>query len=226
MNTILIVDDDPNIRKLIRLYLENSSFSVREAADGRLALDMLTHEKIDLAIIDVMLPYLDGIKLTEEIRSFLDIPILMVTAKGESQDKVKGFNAGTDDYIVKPFDPVELVLRVKSLLKRYKICLTNVIQLGTVTINMDNLTVSSDEEIVCLKKKECELLFMLAGSPGRIFTRSQLIEKIWGIDYEGDDRTVDVHIKRIRDKLSANNAYWSVITIRGIGYRFEEKQNA
>jgi len=101
-----------------------------------------------------MLPYLDGIKLTEEIRSFLDIPILMVTAKGESQDKVKGFNAGTDDYIVKPFDPVELVLRVKSLLKRYKICLTNVIQLGTVTINMDNLTVSSDEEIVCLKKNQ------------------------------------------------------------------------
>ena len=112
MNTILIVDDDPNIRKLIRLYLENSSFSVREAADGRLALDMLTHEKIDLAIIDVMLPYLDGIKLTEEIRSFLDIPILMVTAKGESQDKVKGFNAGTDDYIVKPFDPVEIGLSV------------------------------------------------------------------------------------------------------------------
>ncbi len=222
MNTILIVDDDPNIRKLIRLYLENSSFSVREAADGRLALDMLTHEKIDLAIIDVMLPYLDGIKLTEEIRSFLDIPILMVTAKGESQDKVKGFNAGTDDYIVKPFDPVELVLRVKSLLKRYKICLTNVIQLGTVTINMDNLTVSSDEEIVCLKKKECELLFMLAGSPGRIFTRSQLIEKIWGIDYEGDDRTVDVHIKRLRERL---NPFPSLLitTVRGMGYRLEDK---
>lgn len=221
MNTVLIVDDDPHIRKLIRLYLENSSFFVMEASDGKIALDMLFHEKVDLAIIDVMMPGLDGIELTEEIRSFLDIPILMATAKSESRDKVKGFNAGTDDYIVKPFDPVELVLRVKSLLKRYKITSTNLIQLGTVTINIENLTVSSNEEIVYLKKKECELLFMLASSPGRIFTRSQLIEKIWGMDYEGDERTVDVHILRLRERLKTFPSF-IITSVRGMGYRIED----
>lgn len=221
MNTVLIVDDDPHIRKLIRLYLENSSFFVMEASDGKIALDMLFHEKVDLAIIDVMMPGLDGIELTEEIRSFLDIPILMATAKSESRDKVKGFNAGTDDYIVKPFDPVELVLRVKSLLKRYKITSTNLIQLGTVTINIENLTVSSNEEIVYLKKKECELLFMLASSPGRIFTRSQLIEKIWGMDYEGDERTVDVHILRLRERLKPFPSF-IITSVRGMGYRIED----
>src|SRR4051794_3187248 len=140
-------------------------------------------------IVDVMMPRMDGIELTEDIRGYLDIPILMVTAKGESMDKVKGFRAGTDDYLVKPFDPVELVLRVKSLLKRYNISSTKVIQWGDVNIDLATLTVSSYEETVQLKKKECELLFMLASSPGRIFTRTQLIESLWGIDYEGDERT-------------------------------------
>lgn len=130
MSTILVVDDDSHIRKLIRLYLEKDQFSVVEAEDGQIALDILAHTKIDLAIVDVMMPHIDGIELTEDIRSYIDMPILMVTAKGESKDKVRGFNAGSDDYLVKPFDPIELVLRVKSLLKRYHVTPSNVIQLG------------------------------------------------------------------------------------------------
>jgi two-component system, OmpR family, response regulator len=222
MNTILVVDDDPHIRKLIKLYLENSQFTVVEAKDGREALDYVAHTKVDLMIVDVMMPRVDGIELTEDIRGYLDIPILMVTAKGESIDKVKGFQAGTDDYLVKPFDPVELVLRVKSLLKRYNVSRTQTIQLGEVNIDLETLTVSSHEETVLLKKKECELLFMLASSPGRIFTRTQLIESLWGLDYDGDERTVDVHIKRLRQRIESFSSL-SITTVRGLGYRLEGK---
>jgi DNA-binding response OmpR family regulator len=220
MNTILVADDDSHIRKLIRLYLEKNQFIVVEAADGQEALDILAHTKIDLVIVDVMMPNLDGIELTEDIRSYIDIPILMVTARGESKDKVRGFNAGSDDYLVKPFDPIELVLRVKSLLKRYHLTSSNVIQLGGVTIDLANLTVVAVERTVELKKKECELLFALAGSPGQIFTRTQLIENIWGVDYEGDERTVDVHIKRLRERLESFPEL-IISTVRGLGYRLE-----
>jgi DNA-binding response OmpR family regulator len=144
----------------------------------------------------------------------------MVTARGESKDKVRGFNAGSDDYLVKPFDPIELVLRVKSLLKRYHLTSSNVIQLGGVTIDLANLTVVAVERTVELKKKECELLFALAGSPGQIFTRTQLIENIWGVDYEGDERTVDVHIKRLRERLESFPEL-IISTVRGLGYRLE-----
>lgn len=222
MNTILVVDDDPHIRKLMRLYLENSQFSVVESNDGQEALDYIAHTKVDLMIVDVMMPRIDGIELTEDVRGYLDIPILMVTAKGESRDKVKGFQAGTDDYLVKPFDPVELVLRVKSLLKRYNVSLTKVIQLGDVRIDLATLTVSTIEETIQLKKKECELLFMLASLPGRIFTRTQLIESLWGIDYEGDERTVDVHIKRLRQRIEPFSSL-TITAIRGLGYRLEEE---
>ncbi|KAF4325603.1 hypothetical protein G195_000746 [Phytophthora kernoviae 00238/432] len=220
MNTILVVDDDSHIRKLIRIYLETNQFSVVEAPDGQEALDILSHTKIDLVIVDVMMPRVDGIELTEDIRSYMDIPILMVTAKGESKDKVKGFNAGSDDYLVKPFDPVELILRVKSLMKRYNKVSSNVIHIGGVAIDLSNLTVSAGAQTVELKKKECELLFALASLPGQIFTRTQLIEDIWGLDYEGDERTVDVHIKRLRERLEPIPEL-IISTIRGLGYRLE-----
>lgn len=220
MNTILVVDDDSHIRKLIRIYLEKNQFSVLEAPDGQEALDILSHTKVDLAIVDVMMPRIDGIELTEDIRSYLDIPILMVTAKGESKDKVRGFNAGSDDYLVKPFDPVELILRVKSLLKRYNKSSSNMIQISGVTIDLGNLMVVSDGQSIELKKKECELLFSLASSPGKIFTRTQLIDDLWGIDYEGDERTVDVHIKRLRERLE-HVPELVISTIRGLGYRLE-----
>ncbi|WP_010096518.1 response regulator transcription factor [Ornithinibacillus scapharcae] len=220
MNKILVVDDDAHIRKLIRLYLENSNYSVVEAEDGQEALTILEKETVALAIVDVMMPNIDGYELTEDIRSFLDIPILMVTAKGESQDKVRGFRAGTDDYLVKPFDPVELVLRVEALLKRYNIGAENQVKIGSILIDKDSLTVQSDDKSVALKRKECELLFVLASSPGKIFTRNQLIEKIWGYDYEGDERTVDVHIKRLREQLEHFEEI-SISTVRGLGYRLE-----
>lgn len=220
MNMILVVDDDSHIRKLIRIYLEKNQFSVLEAADGQEALDLLSHTKVDLAIVDVMMPRIDGIELTEDIRSYLDIPILMVTAKGESKDKVRGFNAGSDDYLVKPFDPVELILRVKSLLKRYNKSSSNIIQISGVTIDLGNLMVVADGQTIELKKKECELLFSLASSPGKIFTRTQLIDDLWGIDYEGDERTVDVHIKRLRERLEPVPEL-VISTIRGLGYRLE-----
>src|SRR4051794_4712727 len=146
MNKILVVDDDPHIRKLIRLYLENNLFSVVESEDGQEALDYIAHSKVDLMIVDVMMPRVDGIELTEDIRGYLDIPILMVTAKGESMDKVKGFQAGTDDYLVKPFGAVELLLRVKSILKRYNISTAKAIEIGNVKIDMETLTVSSNKE--------------------------------------------------------------------------------
>lgn len=220
MNKILVVDDDAHIRKLIRLYLENSNYSVVEAEDGQEALNLLEKETVALAIVDVMMPNIDGYELTEDIRSFLDIPILMVTAKGESQDKVRGFRAGTDDYLVKPFDPVELVLRVEALLKRYNIGAENQLKIGSILIDKDSLTIQSNEGSVALKRKECELLFVLASSPGKIFTRNQLIERIWGFDYEGDERTVDVHIKRLREQLEHFEEI-SISTVRGLGYRLE-----
>lgn len=222
MNTILVVDDDPHIRKLIKLYLENSQYTVVEANDGQEALEYVAHTKVDLMIVDVMMPRVNGIELTEDIREYLNIPILMVTAKGESNDKVTGFQAGTDDYLVKPFDPVELVLRVKSLFKRYNLSITHAIQLGEVNIDLETLSVSFHEETVLLKKKECELLFMLASSPGRIFTRAQLIESLWGLDYDGDERTVDVHIKRLRQRIESFSSL-SITTVRGLGYRLEGK---
>lgn len=220
MNTILVVDDDAHIRKLIRLYLENSNYGVVEAEDGEEAIDLLGKHKIDLAIVDVMMPKVDGYELTEDIRSYLDIPILMVTAKGESQDKVKGFRAGTDDYLVKPFDPVELILRVEALLKRYNLTNENIVKLGSTVIDKEKLVVQTEEDMVTLKRKECELLAVLASSPGKIFTRNQLIEKIWGFDYEGDERTVDVHIKRLREQLE-NFQDITITTVRGLGYRLE-----
>lgn len=216
----MVVDDDPHIRKLIRLYLENSNYTVLEAGNGKEALDYIGHTRVDLLIVDLMMPHIDGFELTEDVRGYLDIPILMVTAKGESKDKVKGYQAGTDDYLVKPFDPVELVLRVQSLLKRYNISSTSVIQINDASINLAELKVSAGEKTIELKKKECELLFMLAGSPGRIFTRAELIESIWGIDYEGDERTVDVHIKRLRQRLEGFPTL-IITTIRGLGYRLE-----
>ncbi|PYE50232.1 response regulator transcription factor [Paenibacillus barcinonensis] len=220
MNTVLVVDDDAHIRKLIRIYLEKNQLSVLEASDGEEALNLLSTTKVDLVIVDVMMPRMDGIELTQDIRSYMDIPILMVTAKGESRDKVKGFRVGTDDYVVKPFDPVELVLRVQSLLKRYNKSLSHIIQLGRVKIDLDRLTVEANGSTIDLKKKECELLFSLASKPGKICTRNQLIYDIWGMDYEGDERTVDVHIKRLRERLESVSQF-TISTVRGLGYRLE-----
>lgn len=221
LNPILVVDDDKHIRKLIKLYLEDSHFSVLEAEDGRQALRILEHQSIDMVIVDVMMPHINGIELIEYIRAFLDIPIIMVTAKSESHDKVRGFEAGTDDYLIKPFDPVELILRVKALLKRYNVISEQVNRLGDITISLEQLIVQQGDHIIDLKRKECLLLFELSHAPGKILTRTQLIEKVWGFDYQGDERTVDVHIKRLREKL-ASLPELRITTVRGLGYRLED----
>ncbi|GIM46621.1 DNA-binding response regulator [Collibacillus ludicampi] len=223
MAKILVVDDDLHIRELIGLYLRNEGFEVLEASHGKEALTVMESTKIDLVILDIMMPEMDGWQFCQEIRNYWDIPLLMVTAKGEPEQKIKGFKLGTDDYLVKPFDPLELVMRVKALLKRYRIATSQIIQLGDVILNRQNYDVTIGSEKFTLPLKEFELLFKLASYPGQIFTRDQLIEEIWGIDYQGDERTVDVHVKRLRERFPEQDERigFKIVTVRGLGYRLE-----
>ncbi|MCY9017007.1 response regulator transcription factor [Priestia megaterium] len=222
MIQILVADDDQHIRELISLYLENQGFKIIKAADGEEAWAKMEEFRIDLAVVDIMMPFKDGWELTKEIKEYFDIPVLMVTARGESHDKLKGFDIGTDDYVVKPFDPQEMVARVKALLRRYRVEANNVIYMGNIKLDRTKLEMSAGETSEQLPLKEFELLFTLVSSPGKIFTRDQLIQLIWGYDYEGDERTVDVHIKRLRERLNhTKNVGMEIKTIRGLGYRAE-----
>ncbi|MED4239400.1 response regulator transcription factor [Priestia megaterium] len=222
MIQILVADDDQHIRELISLYLENQGFKIIKAADGEEAWAKMEEFRIDLAVVDIMMPFKDGWELTKEIKEYFDIPVLMVTARGESHDKLKGFDIGTDDYVVKPFDPHEMVARVKALLRRYRVEANNVIYMGNIKLDRTKLEMSAGETSEQLPLKEFELLFTLVSSPGKIFTRDQLIQLIWGYDYEGDERTVDVHIKRLRERLNhMKNVGMEIKTIRGLGYRAE-----
>lgn len=221
MAKILVVDDDPHIRELITLYLRREGFETLEAENGLAALEIVETTTVDLVVLDIMMPEMDGWELCRELRAHFDMPLLMVTAKGEAAQRIKGFQLGTDDYLVKPFDPFELILRVKALLRRYKIASSEMLQLGEVIINRKTLEVIIKAKKLTLPLKEFEVLFKLASYPSQIFTRDQLIEQIWGLDYEGDDRTVDVHIKRLRDKLAGETSSFRIVTIRGLGYRLE-----
>ncbi|NQX67595.1 response regulator transcription factor [Paenibacillus alba] len=222
MARIMVVDDDPDIRELIRVYLVGEGLGVIEAGNGEEALKLIESTQVDLVVLDVMMPLMDGWDLCRELRShFSDLPLLMVTAKSESTHKVKGFRLGTDDYVVKPFDPVELIMRVKALLKRYKIASSQLISIGDMTIDHVSFEVRVQEQCFILPLKEFKLLFKLASYPRLIFTRTQLIEQIWGMDYEGDERTVDVHIKRLREKFEPLTDQFRITTIHGLGYRLE-----
>lgn len=223
MTTILVVDDDPNIRELICLYLKREGFHPMQAADGKEALEIMEQTQADLVVLDIMMPVMDGWELCGELRrQYPDTPLLMVTAKGETGQKVKGFNLGADDYLVKPFDPIELVIRVKALLKRYRISASQSIQLGHIWLNRQTYKVIRDSEELTLPPKEFELLFRLGSYPGQIFTREQLIQQIWGADYSGDDRTVDVHIKRLRERFAHDDPpSFRIETVYGLGYRIE-----
>jgi DNA-binding response OmpR family regulator len=222
MIQILVADDDQHIRELISLYLENQGFKIIKAADGEEAWAKMEEFRIDLAVVDIMMPFKDGWELTKEIKEYFDIPVLMVTARGESHDKLKGFDIGTDDYVVKPFDPQEMVARVKALLRRYRVEANNIIYMGNIKLDRTKLEMSAGETSEQLPLKEFELLFTLVSSPRKIFTRDQLIQLIWGYDYEGDERTVDVHIKRLRERLNhMENVGMEIKTIRGLGYRVE-----
>ncbi|MCS1393770.1 response regulator transcription factor [Lysinibacillus boronitolerans] len=222
MTKLLVVDDDAHIRELVKVFLQNEGLEVIEAIDGVDALSKLDTEKVDMVVMDIMMPNMDGWALCEEIRSFnTDLPILMLTAKGETSQKIKGFHLGTDDYLVKPFEPAELIVRVKSILKRYRISLSQVVEAGNVKLNRLTHEVAMNGETILLRLKEFELLFTLASYVGKTFSREQLIEEIWGYDYEGDERTVDVHIKRIRERFPQETSGFVIRTIRGLGYRLE-----
>lgn len=225
---ILIVDDDENIANLISLYLSKEQFETSIAYDGHQALSLFDIFQPDLVLLDLMLPGLDGYQVCQQIRRESKTPIIMLSAKGEVFDKVLGLELGADDYITKPFDSKELVARCKAVLRRFMQptpTTTNkrVIQYPLLTVNLDQYTVIYQNQIIEMPPKELELLFFLASSPNQVFTREQLLDHIWGYEYLGDTRTVDVHIKRLREKLK-DNEHWSIGTVWGVGYKFELKE--
>ncbi len=222
---ILIVDDDSNICELIRLYLEKNHFSTVIANDGQQALKLVDEEKPDLVLLDVMMPRLDGWQVCREMRKTMQTPIIMLTAKGEVFDKVLGLELGADDYITKPFDTKELVARVKAVLRR---TVQNTpeeesgeVRYENLVVNITNYELVVNGERVDTPPKELELLYHLASNPNRVFTRDQLLDEVWGFDYYGDSRTVDVHVKRLREKLEGVSEKWRLKTVWGVGYKFE-----
>ncbi len=221
MNKIMIVDDDPHIRQLAVVFLKDEGYDIVQASDGLEALAKLETTKVDLIVLDIMMPNMDGWEFCGQVRDYYDIPILMLTAKGEMTDKVHGFQLGTDDYLVKPFEPLELVVRVKALLKRYKIAASQTIQIAELTMDRKTFEVKARGESFTLPLKEFELLFKLASYPGKTLSRDQLIEDIWGYDFEGNERTLDVHINRLRERFPEHKYSFRIRTIRGLGYRME-----
>lgn len=227
---ILIVDDDENIAELISLYLNKECYDTKIVSDGESALAAFDTYQPNLILLDIMLPGKDGYQVCREIRQKSQVPIIMLSAKGEVFDKVLGLELGADDYMQKPFDSKELVARVKAVLRRYNPAVTQaapagnpgdkVVEYPDLVINLTNYSVTYKGKNIDMPPKELELLYFLASSPNRVFTREQLLDQIWGYEYIGDTRTVDVHIKRIREKIH-DNAYWRISTIWGIGYKFE-----
>ena len=224
MSKLMIVDDCPNIRELLRTVLRNGGFDVCEATDGREALLKITEENPDLAIVDLMMPNMDGYDLCRKLRQYYDnLPVLMLTAKSELNSKVQGFEAGADDYLTKPFEGDELLMRVRALLRRYKIEASQMIQIGNISIDKLSYCVTVGDVKEDIPMKEFELLFKLAGFPDKTFPRSQLIEDIWGYDFDGNERTLDVHISRLRERFPADISGFRIATVRGLGYRLEVK---
>ena len=223
-NKVLIADDDQHIAELIKVYFEKDGFSTVIANDGKKAVELFKSEAPAIVILDVMMPEMDGWQVCREIRRVSNIPIIMLTAKGETFDKVLGLELGADDYMVKPFEPKELIARVKAVLRRSDTKETSAekeIVFPNLTINLSNYELKINGNIVEIPPKELELLYFLASNPNRVFTREQLLEEVWGFDYFGDSRTVDVHIKRLREKLEGVEANWQLKTVWGVGYKFE-----
>lgn len=223
---ILLVDDDPNISRLVQLYLEKEGFEVKTADRGDDALAMFRKMPPDLILLDVMLPGMDGWQVCRTIRKTSSIPIIMLTAKDETFDKVLGLELGADDYMTKPFDPKELIARIKAVMRRTQTAVAPERELAfpNLVINMSTYLVTYNGKDIEMPPKEIELLYFLAAHPNKVFTRDQLLEQVWGFDYFGDSRTVDVHIKRIREKLPGSEEYgWQIKTVWSVGYKFEVK---
>ncbi|MBQ9097573.1 MAG: response regulator transcription factor [Clostridia bacterium] len=222
---VLIVDDDYNICELLRLYLEKEGFRVQSAASGSVALEKIGVAMPDIVLLDIMLPGMDGMQVCREIRKTSDVPIIMLTAKDDTIDKVLGLELGADDYVAKPFDPRELIARIKAVLRRYE---TKHSDVKSVNYNNLSINLTTYELILGGKKvetppKELELIYFLASNPNKVFTREQLLDEIWGYEFFGDSRTVDVHIKRLREKLEGFEKGWELKTVWGVGYKFEVK---
>lgn len=221
MATILIVDDDEHIREVVGIFLKRVGFTVYEATDGIDALSKLELIQVDLIILDIMMPKMNGFEVCIELRKYYDFPVLMLTAKGEKTDKIKGFRVGTDDYLTKPFDVEELIVRVQALLRRYQINTSHRIQLGSLTLDGTSHEIIIGTQHTTIPLKEFALLFELASYPNKTLTREQLIERVWGFDFAGDERTVDVHIKRLRERFPETKHSFAIRTVRGLGYRLE-----
>ncbi|WP_177916990.1 response regulator transcription factor [uncultured Eubacterium sp.] len=228
-NKILVVDDDLNICELLKLYLENDGYVVYTANDGKQAVDVFKNKTPDLVLLDIMLPKMDGWQVCREIRKTSSVPIIMLTAKGETFDKVLGLELGADDYVVKPFDTKEVMARVKAVLRRTK-GETDGAEDKKKTVIYDNLEINIQNYEMKVKgvpvdtpPKELELIYHFASNPNRVYTRDQLLDEVWGFDYYGDSRTVDVHVKRLREKLEGVSDKWCLKTVWGVGYKFETK---
>lgn len=221
---ILIVEDDDNIRELLRLYLEREGYEISEAENGAVGLSKWKAENPDMMLLDVMMPVMDGWQVCKEVRaSNSSMPIIMITAKGETMDKVSGLELGADDYIVKPLEMREVVARVRAVFRRFAGDETGKLTFDKLTIDKQAYDLVIDGKRVDAPPKEIELLFFLAQSPNRVFTRAQLLDDVWGFDYYGDTRTVDVHVKRLREKLEGVSDKWELKTVWGVGYKFETK---
>ena len=227
MAKILIVDDDKNICELLRLYIEKEGFVTNLAHDGRQAVSLFNSFEPDLILLDIMLPELDGWQVCREIRKKSDCPIIMLTAKGEVFDKVLGLELGADDYVVKPFESKEVVARINAVLRRVGKSETSSqkeVRFENLVINLTNYELKVNGIAVDTPPKELELIYHLASNPNRVFTRDQLLDEVWGFDYYGDSRTVDVHVKRLREKLEGISEKWALKTVWGVGYKFEVKE--
>lgn len=222
---VLVIDDDVNICELIRLYLEKDGYEVMTVYNGKKGLECFSDFAPNLVVLDIMLPGADGWQVCREIRKISNIPIIMLTAKGETFDKVLGLELGADDYMVKPFEPKELVARVKAVLRRYehKDFDSQEVVYPNLVVNRTNYSVKMNGKDLDLPPKELELLFFLASNPNKVFTREQLLEHVWGFDFYGDSRTVDVHVKRLREKIELPGQIWQLKTVWGVGYKFEVK---
>lgn len=224
MNAILVIDDEERIRHLVRMYLEREGYEVDEAGNGREALEKFHKQDYVLLIVDLMMPEIDGWKVCRDVRERSDIPIIMLTARGEEFDRVLGFELGADDYLVKPFSTKELVARVKALLRRSQgntVISSSDLFFGSLKIEKDKHRVSIDDEQIPFTPREFELLYFLAKNPSRVFSREQLMETVWGYDFYGDARTVDTHVKKIREKLSDPKVRSMLATVWGVGYKFD-----
>ncbi|MBQ1951006.1 MAG: response regulator transcription factor [Clostridia bacterium] len=225
---IMVVDDDSNICELLRLYLEKEGFETVIASDGEQALAAFDREKPDLILLDVMMPKLDGWQVCREIRKKSQCPIIMITAKGEVFDRVLGLELGADDYVVKPFETKEVIARIKAVLRRSGVGdaqRARQVEYDGLYINMENYELRVGGKTVNTPPKEMELIYHLASNPNRVYTRDQLLDEVWGFEYYGDSRTVDVHVKRLREKLDGVSEQWTLKTVWGVGYKFEVKND-